>query len=173
MSDPTELFERVTALEVRLRDLEDREGIRELLSLYGFNADVGRVEQYLDCWTDDGLYDNREQRQYRGRTELEELLRSPSGYHKLEIENRSQHAIGNLIIRIEGDTAWAEGYSSMIIGDEEGARLRSAAYNHWDFVRVDGGWRMKRRLRRSIGGETWGGDVMSAYLKPEKADDRP
>jgi hypothetical protein len=46
-----------------------------------------------------------------------------------------------------------------------GIRIFSAAYNHWDFQRAVGGWQMKLRRRRVIGGRTWGGEVLTDYLQ--------
>lgn len=160
-----EQAERLARLEARLAQLEEVEHIRELLSTYGFNADLGRTPEYLDGWTEDGLYDLTEELRFAGRAELERLVADPDGMHKREIENRSQHLVANLVIRVEGDTAWAEGYSLVPIAGKEAITIMSLAYNHWDFVRSDDRWLMKRRLRRTVGGPTWGGEVIKSYLE--------
>ena len=161
-----DLAERLDRVEAELRGLRDIEALRHLLSTYGFNADLGRVEQYLDGWTDDGVYDLSEDMQLEGRAALEGLMSDPTGFQKLQIENRSQHLVANLFIKVTGDAAWAEGYSVVMLAGEDGVKIFAAGYNHWDFVRTAKGWRMTRRQRRVIGGPTWGGDVIASYLEP-------
>lgn len=160
-----DIVERVAALEAELRRLRDMEEIRHLLSTYAFNADLGRAEEYLDGWTDDGLYDLSETMRFEGREQLGALVKDPGGMHKQMLENRSQHLVANLVIKVDGDTAWAEGYSIVTVAREGAVQIFSAAYNHWDFVRRKKGWVMSRRLRRVIGGDTPGGDVIKSYLE--------
>jgi hypothetical protein len=158
------LEDRVAKLEARVRELEDQEEIRRVLARYGFNADLGRSEAYLNLWSKDGVYD-LDGGQLKGEGPIWEMISSPTGAHKSQIENRSMHAVGNLFIHIEGDTAFAEGYSVVWVRDAEGRHQpRTAGYNHWDFRRKDGGWLMTRRLRREVGGPEWGGETIKSYL---------
>jgi hypothetical protein len=154
---------RVAALEARVRELEDQEKIRRVLARYGFNADLGRSQEYLDLWSKDGLYD-MDGGQLKGEGPIWEMISSPTGAHKSQIENRSMHAVGNLFIEIDGDKAWAEGYSVVWVRGPDGHAPRTAGYNHWDFVRDGDGWLMTRRLRREVGGPEWGGETIKSYL---------
>lgn len=155
---------RLEALEKKVRDIEDKEKIRECLYVYGFNADLGRSELWVDGWTEDGCYD-LEDRKWRGPDDLKDLIASPSNPHK-SIENKSQHTMLNLFIRIEGDTAWAEGYSATIVKKApDHIELWGCAYNHFDFVRSGERWILKYRLRRNIGGPEWGGKAIRRYLE--------
>jgi hypothetical protein len=159
------LEDRVSALEARLRTLEDQEKIRRCLARYGFNADLGRSEEYLNLWSEDGLYD-LDSGQLRGEPALRDMITSPTGAHKSQIENRSMHAVGNLFIEIQGETAFAEGYSIVWVRNPEGRHEpRTAGYNHWDFRRKGEGWLMTRRLRREVGGPQWGGETIKSYLE--------
>lgn len=155
---------RLADLEAEVKRLRDMEEIRHLLSTYAFNADLGRAEEYLDGWTDDGVYDLSETMRFSGREELGVLLKDPEGMHKQMLENRSQHLVANLYIEVAGDTAWAEGYSLVTVARDGGFHIFTAAYNHWDFTRGGQGWLMTRRTRRVIGGDTPGGEVVKAYL---------
>jgi hypothetical protein len=156
--------ERVEALERRVRTLEDQEKIRECLAVYGFNADLGRSEEYVAGWTADGVYD-LDDGPLGGEVAIREMISSPTGFHKLRVENRSQHNVLNLFIRIEGDTAWAEGYSVVVVREEGESRILLAGYNHWDFVRSGDSWLISRRARREIGGAVWGGEIVRGYLE--------
>lgn len=159
-----DLLEKIAALEARLRIVEDKEKIKEVLARYGYNADLGRSEAYVDVWTDDGLYDMGAVR-YAGKAQIREMISSPTGVHKTLIENRSLHTVCNLHIGIDGDSAWAEGYSIVFVKGEDGVKPFTAGYNHWDFARSGEQWLMTRRLRRDVGGEEWGGETISRYLE--------
>ena len=159
-----DLAARLDALEVELQRLRDVEAIRDLLNTYAFNADVGRVEEFLAGWTDDGIYDLLETMKLEGKDQIRDLVSDPAGMQKTMIENRSQHLTMNVMVRVDGDSAWAEGYSIVPLAGPEGIKIFSAAYNHWDFIREGAAWLMTRRLRRVIGGPTWGGDVIKSYL---------
>jgi len=155
--------QRLAAVEARLGVLEDREKIRRCLARYGFNADLGRSEEYLAIWSEDGLYD-LDAGPLQGTAALWDMISSPTGAHKSQIENRSMHAVGNLFIEIEGDVAWAEGYSIVWVRGPNGHAPMTAGYNHWDFRRKGEGWLMTRRLRREVGGPVWGGEIIRSHL---------
>lgn len=165
----TELLDRIEELTARLAILEDQEKIRRCLARYGFGADLGRSEEWVSVWAEGGLYDLGYDR-HEGKAELREMITSPDHNHKLNVENRSLHTVGNLFIEIQGETAWAEGYSIVYIRGSEGNGMvpRSAGYNHWDFVRDGDGWLMTRRRRRQVGGSEWGGETIKSYLEAER-----
>jgi len=159
----TDLLKRLEAVESRLAVLEDQERIRRCLARYGYNADLGRSEEWVDVWAEDGLYDLGYDR-HEGKAALREMITSPTHQHKVEIENRSFHSVFNLFIEIEGQTAWAEGYSIVFVRRPEGISPVTAGYNHWDFVRDGDGWLLTRRLRRKLAGDEWGGETIKSYL---------
>jgi ketosteroid isomerase-like protein len=162
--------DRIAVLEKRLAILEDKEKIREVLARYGYNADLGRSDEYVNVWTKDGVYD-LDAGKLEGEAAIREMISSPTGAHKSQIENRSMHTVCNLHIGIEGDTAWAEGYSVVWVKGEDGkAAPWTVGYNHWEFRRSGDGWLMTLRRRRDVGGPVWGGDVIKSYLT---ADDLP
>jgi hypothetical protein len=162
-----DLEARVAALEGRVRYLEDQEKIRECLAEYGFNADLGRSDNYVAGWTPDGVYD-LDSMYLDGEADLRKMIASPDGFHKTQVENRSQHTVLNLYIRIEGDSAWAEGYSVVFVRQDGNIKAILAGYNHWVFERAGSRWLMKRRTRREIGGEVWGGEVIKQYLEEDR-----
>ncbi len=156
---------RLERLEKRLQYLEDQEAIRECLSLYGYAADVGRSEEWLDLWTADGVYE-LDEGPHKGRAALTKIIAAPDSTHK-SIENRCLHTVENLFIRIDGDTAWAEGYSIVIVRERDTGNYIpwGCGYNHWDFRRDNGRWKLTCRRRKAVGDKAWGGDVIQAYQK--------
>jgi hypothetical protein len=159
-----ELTARLARLEKAVGALNDERNIRDVLAQYGYNADLGREEAWVDLWSEDGTYDLDFGR-FTGRDALLDIVMDREGAHKREIENRSQHVIVNPMIRIVGDTAWCECYSIVLVGTEsDGYAVYTGGYNHFDLQRSGQTWTISRRLRRSVGGPVWGGDVIAAYL---------
>jgi hypothetical protein len=156
--------ERLNDLEKSVSVLEDRERIREVLSAYGFNADLGRATEYVNLFASEGVYDTGERR-IAGHLQLREMIASPTGQHKLDIEGPgSQHIVLNLFICVNGDTAWAEGYSVVLVRRPEGFVVYTAGYNHWDFERSGADWVITLRQRSVVGGTEWGGQTIRNYL---------
>ena len=97
---------RLKELEGRLQVLEDQEKIRECLSRYSFNADLGRSEEYVNNYTADGVIDLSPTMKWSGKEQLTDFIASPAGGHKA-IEGRCQHTSMDYFIRVDGDQAWA------------------------------------------------------------------
>ncbi|RVT89422.1 nuclear transport factor 2 family protein [Sphingomonas crocodyli] len=156
--------DRIKRLEAEVRELRDQLEIREILAKYGFTADMGHARAYADLFTEDGVYDLDDGWTIEGRDALAAMIEDPNGLHKREIENRSQHVPANIFVRIDGDTAWSESYSQVLVGTpDSGYRVMTAGYNRFDYRRVDGRWLIKRRLRRAIGGPEWGGETIRRF----------
>lgn len=154
---------RLEALEKRVQVLEDQEGIRECLARYGFNADLGRSQEWVNTWTEKGVYDLGPDHKPTGPDELMNKVIQGKG-HK-SIENHSQHTVCNLFIRVNGNTAWAEGYSVVFVLQNGQYGAWTNGYNHWEFEKRGHRWYMTLRYRRAVGMEEWGGKVIKAYLK--------
>ena len=181
---------RLEALEERIQLLEDQEAIRECFARYGFTADLGHSQAWADVWTEDGVYELFPTSIVRGKERLlHDIITNNAGHKK--IENRSQHTAVNHYIRVNGDKAWAEGYSivytkkdvgvsapgsdgqrsstnvhlSDLESEMEGYQAWICCYNHWEFERHEGRWLMKHRNRRPIGGDEWGGAIIKGFLE--------
>jgi hypothetical protein len=163
-----DLEARVKELEKRLQLLEDQEKIRECLARYSFNADLGRSEEYVNNYTPNGVIDLGPDTKWAGRDQLLDFIGNPQGGHKA-IEGRCMHTSLDFFIRVDGNKAWAEGYSVVLLkegqAEREGYRVFSIGFNHWDFEKKGDRWYLKYRYRRPTGGNEWGGKVIKAYLK--------
>jgi hypothetical protein len=166
-----DIEQRFAALEQRLRLVEDQEQIRECLARYGFNFNLSRARQYAETFTPDGVFDFDDGK-FVGAAALAGVVTDYETTDRV-LRNRSLHTVCNLYIRVDGDTAWAEGYSVVVVRNEEMFGVPfgvfEAGYNHWDFERDGERWRIKRRVRRSVGGKQYGGEVISQYLKDDVA----
>jgi hypothetical protein len=143
--------DRLAALEAKVQDLEAKEEIRELFNRYGFTADTGDAKGWSEVWAKDAVYDGAAG-QITGREAFYNSIADPNGVHKREIEGKgSLHTTGSLTIRVNGDTAWAEGPTLVWVRtDQGGYRVFTLSYNHWDLRRAEGRWEIVRRLSRPV-----------------------
>jgi len=159
---------RLAELEARVAMLEDERQLRDLLAAYSFTADLYRGPDWVELWTDDGVYDLGDQNRpdaYTGRfTGPDELLALITG-DGMPPPGRSQHHVhGPVTFRIDGDHATAEGYSvTFVQGDpaagdggaadagDQKADVWTIGFSRWTFHRVDGRWKIGRRDRRELG----------------------
>jgi len=159
------------ALERKLRRLQDEQELRELLSRYGFTADLGRSREYVELYTEDGRINlgagrwgaRKAGNEFQGHEQLHEFITAVP--HKC-IEGFCQHhaLTGPLIFHIDGDEAVAEGYSLVVVQSDEATRrprscrperpeinIAGANFNRWTFRRVNLQWHIFERFNREIG----------------------
>lgn len=136
--------------EERLTRLEDIEAIRNLIASYGPLADAGRAEDVAALWEDDGEYDVGGYGSAQGRAAIAALIDSET--HRQLMADGCAHVLAPHRIEIDGNKAFAEGYSFVLHRRGDGLALWRVSANHWRFARqTDGGWRTTRRVNRPIG----------------------
>lgn len=152
--------DRLAALEVRLRLLEDEKAIRELLARYGYYADAPLDEEYFGLFTEDCVMnvssgrgeDPYEVIRWEGLEEMRRFLGERTAQHGNGFYGHSFHVQGNnLAIKITGDEAVASGYSFIFHQDGPTLKLLSASMNEWAFRREGGQWLIQMRKRRMAG----------------------
>jgi hypothetical protein len=142
--------DRLAALEAQVAELKAKDEIREMFNRYGFTADTGDAKGWSEVWDKDAVYDGVGGRM-SGRQEFFNSIEDPNGVHKREIEGKgSLHTTGSLTIRVAGDTAWAEGPTLVWVRDGANWRPFTLSYNHWDLKKVEGRWRIAKRLSRPV-----------------------
>lgn len=157
-------------LEGRIRQLEDARELEELLARHSINADLNRVDEYLNLYTEDGVLDLTEYGlpRYEGRDRLREFILGPASSNA----RISLHVAGPTIFYVEEDEATGEGYTIVYtrrpdgaidaLGDSSDAPpeivVSHANYVHWEFVRVNGEWKIASRTVKIVASGT-AGDV--------------
>lgn len=143
--------QRVTAdFAKRLTRLEDIEAIRTLIASYGPLADAGDAAGVAALWEDDGEYDVGGYGAARGRAAIAALIDSET--HRQLMTEGCAHVLAPHRIEVDGDEAFAEGYSMVLHYRGDGLAVWRASTNHWWFARqTGGGWRTTRRVNRPIG----------------------
>jgi hypothetical protein len=149
------------SVEERLREVEDRLAIYNLIAAHPPSADTAASEFIAASWTEDGVFD-RQLATSSGRAAIaQEVLGEP---HQAAIAGGIAHFAGLPHVAIDGDTAVVTSYLQIIVPDTEAAsvavpghgasqgfRLHRVSANRWELARGPHGWRIKRRTLRPIG----------------------
>jgi hypothetical protein len=151
-------------LEDRIREVEDRFEIYNLIAGHPPSADTGAGDYTASVWTEDGEFDRgADFPAPRGRAAIAGGSSNPE--HHRAIEQGIAHFAGLPYVRIEGDTAFAISYLQILVPDRvgpefdvpnhgktRGFHVHRVSANRWDFVRTEEGWKIKRRRLRPLDG---------------------
>lgn len=138
--------------EARLRALEDREAIRDLIAAYGPLADAGDAAGVAALFAADGEYDVGGWGVLKGRDELMTIVENPT--HQAWVEQGVAHVLSAPQISLAGESALAVNHSLVLLrqADETWQTVRAAA-NRWELARQsDGLWKITRRVNRLLDG---------------------
>jgi hypothetical protein len=166
-----ELEDRLHQLERRVEHLEDDKSIRELIARYGYTADQGWAEAYVNLFARDGALElsrgpgmpdrselgpNRDFPtaevviRFDGHDALRDFITDPDGHKRLE--GSCLHFMGNnLTTHIDGDDAVAESYNFTVLRSGTSFTIYNAAINRWTLHKIDGRWRIQECKRRRPG----------------------
>lgn len=133
---------------------EDRALIEDLQARYMFALDFGDIDKYVATFTEDGILDIGEG-EWQGRDTIRQVLTSmpkpeepPAAPDAPKLHPATgRHSITNIVIKIEGDTAYGRAYWFHMSNDNP---LRSAtldSYGHYEdkIVKVNGKWLFSKR----------------------------
>ncbi|MET7771288.1 nuclear transport factor 2 family protein [Nocardia sp. NPDC005366] len=151
MTETDELRAMVATLAARVRALEDRVEIMQLVAQYGPAVDSGSGEAAAALWTEDGVFDVAGQLRMEGRDDIVAMV---AGGHQSLIRNGCGHVLTVPHIVVDGDTATGRGYALNIRWDAEADRFWVArvSANTWRWVRTSAGWRIAERINANLDG---------------------
>lgn len=138
----SDIEQRMAKLERRLRDVEDRLEIMQILARYGPAVDSCSREATAALWADDGRYDFGGE-PLAGADAVGALVDLPS--HRAYVGQGCVHALGAPVIAVDGDRAVATCNSRVYLHDGDGWRVERAAANRWILVRTEAGWKVLER----------------------------
>jgi hypothetical protein len=136
-------------LEARLALLEDERAIVRTLHRYGQSIDYGEEEAWVDCFTEDGVFDIRARLSHQpnrlisGRDELRAFIRrhtrAPELWHK--------HLLVEPLVEVHGDSATCLSYLAVVMEHDDEPVLRVFGRYRDRLVRCpDGRWRFRERI---------------------------
>jgi hypothetical protein len=143
--------EDFAALERRVRELEDRLAILQLVASYGPSIDGGAVPEAGRLWTEDCWYDSDAPSAgadgVHGRSGIDGVAQMCG-----ELDFGVAHITHLPVVTVDGDRATVVGHSNTFhqVGDE--FHTGRVASNRWELERVDGTWQVRRRTNRLLDG---------------------
>ena len=151
-------------IEQRIRLIEDRLEIYNLIAGHPPSADTGAGGYTRSVWTEDGSFDRGDEfAKPVGGAAIGAVSASPE--HRRAIEQGIAHFAGLPYVRIDGDSAFAISYLQILVPDRvgplfdvpnhgatRGFHVHRVSANRWDFVRTAEGWRIKSRKLRPLDG---------------------
>lgn len=152
-------------LEKRLRAVEDRLEILNILAASPLSSDIPSVSYQEAMYSEDSVMDRAAgTKELRGREAVVDTIRDAD--HLAAVAAGMTHFAGLPHIRITGDRAVATGFLQIVIADPDGPKAGLANYppshvqlvwrvtaNRWELTRTAQGWRVTKRVIRSAPGK--------------------
>ena len=147
---PASNEERLEALERRVRELEDRDGIVRTLYVLGQTIDYGDHQRWLDCFVEDCVFEMVEVsssgRDVKVRHEGRQALADFIPHHTHAPEYFHKHLVSDPLIDVDGDGATCSSYLTRLDEGDAGPFVWSIGRYGDEFRRCeDGRWRVSRR----------------------------
>lgn len=121
----------------------------EILNLYArytHAIDGGLVQEWVNCFTKDGLFDRpRKKMSDKGTQQLTTFAEKHCNRPKTETE---KHVTTNVLIDVQGDTATGKAYLNVVVdrsAKENQPRIRATGTYHDKLVKTPDGWRFVSR----------------------------
>jgi hypothetical protein len=153
---------RQNSLEDRVRAIEDRLEIYNLIASHPPSADTGVEAWARAAYTEDGIFDRGDK---PGGVDVATYAAMVSGpEHRAALEGGLGHFAGLPYVEIDGDKATVTSYLQILTpakgepvpvpnhGASAGFRIHRLAANRWELARTPKGWRIKRRTLRPLDG---------------------
>lgn len=134
----------------RLRQLEDREAIRDLIARYGPLADSGDAVGVAALFTEDGVYVVGGMGEAQGTAAIAALISGP--IHQSLLGDGCAHLLSSPTIDLAGDRAVARCHSVVCRHQHGGWTPVRVAANRWELCRTAHGWQVSRRENALLDG---------------------
>src|SRR5215469_9481963 len=161
MAEPKLEMGRVSeqSVEHRLREIEDRLEIYNLIAGHPASADTGSSHYPMQVYLEDGVFDRGEVT--KGAAALGAQVVTPA--HLQASETGVCHFAGLPHVRIDGDTASVTSCLQILMpdpngpvvelanhGSSKGYRVHRLGANRWELARTKEGWKVKHRTSRPV-----------------------
>src|SRR5579863_1570730 len=158
------MAEEQMSLERRIRAIEDRLEIYNLIAGHPPSADTGTAAYAEAVYSENGVFDRGPGlASASGNTVIGAMLQSPA--HQAAIAGGLAHFTGLPHVTVDGDTAVVISYLQILTpnrsgeeievpnhGASRGYHIHRVVTNRWDLVRTTSGWKIKRRTLRLVDG---------------------
>lgn len=164
-------------LEARLRKIEDRLEIYNLIASHPPSADTGADYYTSAVYTEDSVFDRGEDLDGAvGNEAIGAFTLSPG--HQEAIHGGLAHFAGLPHIKLDGDAAYVTSYVQIIhpdaLGEDRelpnhgvstGFRIHRVVANRWALTRTPEGWKIKSRKLRPLDGSAPAREILERALE--------
>jgi SnoaL-like domain len=167
-------------IEERIRAIEDRLAIYNLIASHPPSADTGAQAYIRSIFAEDGVLDLGGAKTATGNEAIAEMTQRPA--HQDAINGGLAHFAGLPHVELDGDRAVVTSYLQILSphpsaepvevpahGVSKGYRVHRVGANRWELVRSKDGWKIKRRVFRSLDGSEAALDILRQALPPPTA----
>lgn len=170
------MIEQNRTLEQRIRAIEDRLEIYNLVAGHPPSADTG-ADYYAEAvYTEDGVFDRGPDLSgASGNKAIASSLKSAG--HQAAIAGGLAHFAGLPFIELDGDRATVTSYLQILAphksgepievpnhGTSRGYHIHRVVTNRWELVRTAAGWKIKRRTIRLVDGTEPSREILRGAL---------
>jgi len=170
------MAEQSRSLEARLRAVEDRLEIYNLIAGHPPSADTGNAAYAEAVYAEDGVFDRGPGLAgAAGNKALGALLKSDA--HQAAIAGGLAHFTGLPHIALDGDKAVVTSYLQILTpkksgeavevpnhGASRGYHIHRLVTNRWELIRTASGWKIKRRVIRPVDGSDGSREILRQAL---------
>jgi SnoaL-like domain len=163
------------SLEERLRAIEDRLEIYNLIAGHPPSADTGANQFVRAVYTEDGIIDLAAGKSASGNEAIATMVKEPG--HQAAIQGGLAHFASLPHVQIDGDSAVVTSYLQILAphptaepveipnhGVSRGFRVHRVGANRWELVRTQAGWKIKRRILRPLDGSEPAREILRGAL---------
>lgn len=139
------------SLELRLLRVEAELALRRIIFDYSVHLDSGDYDAYVDLFAPDAEWTNAEG-SHKGRAAIHKMLLDTVGPGS-PLDLRGFHTNGNERIDVDADARRATAVSRYLFvmrGPDDRPRPSLAGMYHDEFVRLDEGWKISRRVAEEV-----------------------
>jgi hypothetical protein len=150
-------------MEERIRTIEDRLAIYNLIASHPPSADTGAQSYIESIFTDDAVLDLGGGKAATGNGPISDIVKRPA--HQDAIAAGLAHFTGLPHVTVDGDRAIVTSYLQILTphptaepmevpghGASRGYRIHRVGANRWELTRTPQGWKIQRRTFRSLDG---------------------
>src|SRR3984893_1002522 len=167
-------------IEDRVRAIEDRLAIYNLIASHPPSADTGADYYTRAVYADDGVFDRGPHVGGAGREAVAAAVERAE--HQGARAGGLAHSAGLPYVELDGDRAAVTSYLQILMPDPNGApvelsnhgtskgfRIHRVAANRWELARTADGWKIKRRTLRPLDGSEPARQILRQALKSYEA----
>jgi len=128
--------------------LEDREEVRVLHARYCLTIDTGRYEEWIDCFSDDGIFESPRFGKFGGRDSLKRFC---AVYKESLGGAKVMHVVANPAFELDGDSGTGISYLLYYHCKEGKVQQCTVGYYTDKLRKTPAGWRFASRQVTILG----------------------